>query len=337
MGVKSDRIISPDRDFEIVTPDGVKLDATAYHPSYREIRGGVVVAHGFGRRLDQRYPLEVSDKPDDAERALAIELGRRGLYSEIYSQRGHNGSGGVLSFGRSIDDLEHVSRATRERVSTITGNGYGDNLFAVGFSMGGYAALHAAARNPGLYKAVVAISAPHSMKQVLPNYVHSAIRQIIGHRSLEPLGRYVIAALKIWKFNGGSMVGFLRELAKNPEERARLFTHIGESRLPDRLQDLYLDLVRSPDIDRIAEPIQTPVLLLHPEHETLLHGKRGKEEYLDVFRRNITDFTEEMFPGTHHVADSSQLAKYADRIAEFLYEHMSGTEPASSEPQARSA
>ena len=55
MGVKSDRIISPDRDFEIVTPDGVKLDATAYHPSYREIRGGVVVAHGFGRRLDQRY------------------------------------------------------------------------------------------------------------------------------------------------------------------------------------------------------------------------------------------------------------------------------------------
>ena len=338
MNVKSDRIISPERDFEIVAPDGTRLDATAYHPSYKEIRGGIIVAHGLGRRFSQQYPLELSGTEDDAEKALAMELARRGFYTLIYSHRGHNGSGGVLSFRDSINDLQHVS----ENTMSI----YRDNLFAVGFSMGGYDALHVAARRPDLYRAIVPISAPHSMREVLPDSVHWMIRKVLGNPKHELLGRYIIAGIKIGLLNGGSVFGYLRELATKPEERERLFTHIGECRLPERLHELYLDLDRSPDLEDLKTPIKTPVFLLHPEEDGLVHRKGEKDKYLDVFRRKIEIFEEEMIPGATHQCSKNgrsileMEAQYADRIAQFFLNHINKEDPkesASLENQSKSA
>ena len=135
------------------------------------------------------------------------------------------------------------------------------------------------------------------------------------------------------------MLGFLRELATNPEEMARLFTHIGESRLPEKLYELYLDLERSPDLENLENPIETPVLLLHPESDHLLYKKRGREGYLDVFRRKVKNFKGEMVPGSHYFAKDgfSILDKYADMMAQFFLDNMDNgetTKPVVEEPAA---
>ncbi len=322
--IKSDRIRAYTRSV-IDTPDGTKLDATTYHTNPNHEIGGVIVTHGLGRRFAQQYPLELSGTPDDAEKALAMELASRGFRSLIYSHRGHNGSGGALSFRDSIRDLEFVSERFAEE--------YEGNLFAAGFSMGGWATLHVAAKRPDLYQAVVPICAPNSMRDVLPDWMHGLIRTIIGNPRYEGLGRYVIAGVKIWVLNGGSALGFLKELATNPEEREKLFTHIGECRLPDRLHELYIDLVKSPDIGGLEGQIETPILLLHPEKDGLVYRKGEKDKYLDVFRRKAVNFQEVMIPGATHRCSRKGRSilemetEYADMIAEFFLDHVKVGEP----------
>ncbi len=330
--IKSDRIRAYTRSV-IDTPDGTKLDATTYHTNPNHEVGGVIVTHGLGRRFAQDYPLTLSGTADDAEKALAMELASRGFRSLIYSHRGHNGSGGALSFRDSIRDLEFVSDMFSKE--------YGGNVFAAGFSMGGWATLNVASKRPDLYQAVVPICAPHSMRDVLPDWMHELIRTVIGNPRYEGLGRYIIAGVKIGILNGGSMTGFLKELATNPEERERLFTHIGECRLPDRLHELYLDLAKSPDIGGLEGQIQTPVLLLHPEEDGLVHRKGEKDNYLDVFRRKAANFQEVMIPGaTHHCSRNGRPilemeTEYADMIAEFFLDHVKVAKQEIAEPAER--
>ncbi len=298
------------RNFKIVTPDSRQLAARAYHP--RESRGAVVVARGMGSVLNPT-PFELTYTPNDAEEVIAMKLARRGFYALTYTHRGHGKSSGSLNIRASIKDLEHVSSQVARR--------YG-SPFVVGYSMGGYDALHVASRNPGFYKAITAIAAPHSMKEVLPESVRSLMRKTIRMKHHDAIARAVIAGINMFVFNSGHRLEYLKSLVTDREVRSRLFTYVGACRLPERLARSYIDLIASPDISD-ADPIDDPVLFMCPENETFVHRKGEREKYLSVFRGKIKNMKEEEIPNTGHACDRGGVSVFEtdDYLIDLIEEH----------------
>lgn len=112
--------------------DGTRL--VAHHTPAPPGTPGVVVVPGYGSR-----------KENHADYARA--LGRRGLAALVLDVRGHGASEGTIGIGM-LDDVVAALEWLGRRQQAPLG--------LRGSSMGGYLALHAAVRHPGV-RAVVAI------------------------------------------------------------------------------------------------------------------------------------------------------------------------------------
>jgi len=253
---------------------------------------------------------------------LARGLAARGFHVLTYSQRGHGRSGGALGIVRSLEDLEHVART---RLSEFEGSRFG-----AGISFGGYVSLLVASRNPGLFRAVAPIAAPHSMKGILPNRAHTLLRGVRRLPLHEPLARLAVPAIKLLIMKKGAKRDYLRLLWTDRRERAQLFTHLDGCRLPARLEQAYEDLLASPELAEASEPVRCPVLLLVGDREDLVHGSgsAAQGDYLRRFRAHVPDLEIRVLPGAGHdfstASGRSQLEHdptLVDALTSFFRQH----------------
>ena len=120
-------------------PELGDLDGLAYamFEPEGEPRAGVVILHGAGSAKESHFDFARGCRAD-------------GMAALAYDARGHGRSSGRFGPG-AIDDALAMVALLRERV---------DRVALRGSSMGGFQAIHAAARDPGLC-AVVAICPAH--------------------------------------------------------------------------------------------------------------------------------------------------------------------------------
>lgn len=136
----------PDECTCLHTSDGVLLTADLYRPESTP-RGGVVLAHGLS--ASRRHPAVVGQ---------AASLVRRGFLVLAYDGRGHGGSSGDCTLGRSeARDVAAAVAALRPQVSGVV---------AVGASMGAIAVLEYAVGDPWL-TGIVLVSTATSLRSVL--------------------------------------------------------------------------------------------------------------------------------------------------------------------------
>ncbi len=129
----------PAETVDLVTSDGVRLVATAWHADDREF--GCVVAHGFtGSALNPRV------------RAISEHLHAAGFGVIAPDLRGHGRSGGLSTVGAL--EIRDVAAA----VAWLRGQGY-RQVAVLGWSMGGSVVLRYAGLG-GDADAVVSISSP---------------------------------------------------------------------------------------------------------------------------------------------------------------------------------
>jgi uncharacterized protein len=118
-------------------PDLGEHDGLAYalFPPEGEPRAGVVILHGAGSAKESHFDFARGCQAD-------------GIAALAYDARGHGRSGGLFGPG-AVDDVLAMVGLLRERAQV-------DRVALRGSSMGGFQAIHAAAREPSL-RAVVAI------------------------------------------------------------------------------------------------------------------------------------------------------------------------------------
>ena len=106
----------------------------------REPRAGVVVVHGAGSAKERHF--------DFARQALA-----RGMAALAFDARGHGASAGAFGPG-AIDDVLAMCDLMRDRAPHVA---------LRGSSLGGFCAIHAAARDPRVAAVVAVCPAPESV------------------------------------------------------------------------------------------------------------------------------------------------------------------------------
>ncbi|HEX9765523.1 MAG TPA: alpha/beta fold hydrolase [Nitriliruptorales bacterium] len=131
----------PHRDIELVTTDGVRLDATVLHGPDRTDTPAVVLAHGFAAHRRKPSYAYLADTLSRVAHVLTLDL------------RGHGRSGGTSTLGH--DEAYDIAAAVR----WLRGEGH-DRVVAVGVSMGGTSVAHAVGAGHAGVDAAVLVSAP---------------------------------------------------------------------------------------------------------------------------------------------------------------------------------
>jgi pimeloyl-ACP methyl ester carboxylesterase len=105
-----------------------------------EARAGVVILHGAGSAKESHFDFARGCRAD-------------GIAALVYDARGHGRSGGAFGPG-ALDDVLAMVELLRARV---------DRVALRGSSMGGFQAIHAAARDPSLCAVVAICPAPEDL------------------------------------------------------------------------------------------------------------------------------------------------------------------------------
>jgi uncharacterized protein len=123
-------------------PELGELDGLAYalFLPEGEPRAGVVILHGAGSAKESHFDFARGCRAD-------------GMAALAYDARGHGRSGGRFGPG-ALDDVAAMAALLREHV---------DRVALRGSSMGGFQAIHAAARDPGLCAVVAICPAPEDV------------------------------------------------------------------------------------------------------------------------------------------------------------------------------
>jgi len=269
-------------NLDIDLPSGDTLEARIYRTSERPAKGGVIIIPGLGGVINPSGN-ELQHSSGDFYDLMADYLVEKNYDSLLYNHRGHGKSSGVLNIEDFIADFEYVSE-------NVMGE-YAGILYAVGYSLGGYISLMGAVRRPDLYKGIVAISAPHSIDNTLPEWWDKTLKTASHLPAKLQSGFLAATNMIIGKRDRGSLKKYLQEIIQDRDKRSVLFTQMNNCRLPNPCLQAYLDWSNAPpqikslSSHKISKDI--PVLLVHGESEGLIHPLGKGDEYVSLFKENI--------------------------------------------------
>lgn len=163
---------APHSHTRLVAADGTRLAGT-HLAGPADAPGAVLLLHGFAANRRKPAYARLADGLAQACGVLALDL------------RGHGGSDGQCTWGD--DEVEDVRAGLR----WLRAYGY-DRVALLGLSMGGTAAIHAAATDPAAIDVLATISAPARFHQPPPTVPlqrlhrvwHSPVRRAALHAGL---------------------------------------------------------------------------------------------------------------------------------------------------------
>ena len=146
------------RRLDIPMRDGTSVTAYLTEPEAATRHGLVVLVHGGPEARDvMDYDGDTQFMASRGYAVLRVNFRGSAGYGRAFAKAGYRNWGGVMHTDL-IDATKHVQAA---------GHGTPDTTCIMGHSYGGYAALLAGAKQPGLYTCVVAGAGPSDLNQIL--------------------------------------------------------------------------------------------------------------------------------------------------------------------------